>query len=275
MKKLVLFSLSLLTIFSIVQAQDKPDTSKVEGDYWYHVGYPRGLAISEKIPAVKVWFFKDRGDYTTMMDKITFAKDFKKGFGTGYGKVNEYTVAYLPKAGALLEAASGELLPGIGTASQIAADVHTLLGTAFKPGLKFAVKELKKKYKKVRIGYASRLEPGEYYRRKDPYPRKVLYMVVTLGDDVRKDLEGPANKIDMYPLWQGYVYMPEGKDKLFMNVIPVQAGTAARQVTEEVEDEEGEKVKQTVTKIEPVYSANVVQLDETAFNAQDFKWIKD
>ena len=60
-----------------------------------------------------------------------------------------------------------------------------------------------------------------------------------------------------------------------MNVTPFQSGIVARQVTEEVEDEQGEKVKKTVTKFEPVYSASVVQLDEAQFKAQNFGWIKD
>jgi len=220
----------------------------------YYVWFPKGADTTpDEIDKVKVWIFKDEGDYKQMMDNIQFSRGFKKGFGKGYGMVNKYTVALLPKAGKALEAASGETLAGLGMASQIAADLHTLFGEMLKPGIGFVVKEAKKKFKEVRIGYDGDLTPGEFYWKKaEDKGRDRVYLVITLGDDTRKELEGPVNKIDMYPLWQGYVQIPQGSDSLYMKVLPKKAMGS---------DPDGKRV--------PIYRAQVLQTTEQDFEAAD------
>lgn len=244
MKKLLALVLFLLGSLQAVMAVEGPP-------YNYYVWFPENIGTPAEIDFVKVWFFKNEGDYKKMMNQIEYAQGFKQGFSNGYGIINKYTKKYLPKAGAALELVSSESLAGLGTATNIAAKIHGYFGKALDLGIALTTKELKKEFKSTRIGYDGDLEPGQYYWKsaKDKDRNKV-YLVITLGDPTRKKLEGLANKIDMYPLWQGYVEMSAGENKKYLQVRPFKQMIRNSQNGQQ----------------EPYYAAAVTETTESAFN---------
>lgn len=238
LKKLLVAMLALVPVY--VSAVSGPP-------YNYYVWFPKDHSdAAPEIDYVKVWFFKNEDHYKDMMKKIGELQGFREGFAEGYMAVNKFAGETLPVAEKAIAAIPGakQYVPGLGSYSQIIIPVHKLAGMGLIEALKPISKIAKQKIKEIRIGYTGKLKPGQYFwKEAKDKDRHRVYMVISVGDDTRKKMTGPAAKIDMFPLWQGWVSVPADQNERYLQVVPNKIGDTYTAAVAQVSKEDFENAK--------------------------------